>query len=755
MVNKKTSPVKNNIPFYVKHKYWVFAGIFLVLYYVLFAHNKVDLDDFTAKDLEIKTIDTKEDFEDIVVKNLYDKIVESCEKSNNNNYRYYGGVDIMPMEERRSNRVNFWASSMKAELKWSADMWSVGWFWIFWSSKSADYATSVAEVPATESIAQEATATAPSMDIDWGLQTINQKSDKLSFSQTNIQKLDVDEWDILKQTKDYIFYFSKNINRIYIIKSPLDWEVLNINKAEIVYEIPIPSNLTLNPELFINDNKLVYIASKTAYNNHNTIVWIYDISNLANKDVKLHKIFETKWEYFKSRLVNNKLYLISDYSISPFASKYCNILNNKDNSSSLGEFLSFFTGIKIKWFWLNKELFDELKTELESYSYKFNSDDLNANWNISELSKFKLFYTNKDLKESIENLNFNVVSTIDIENKEISDSQTLFFGNLKNGEIHMTLDNLYLVNSYYKPEKWKCDYIDICYKEFASNNFTSVSKISYSWSDLKYESTGIVPWKPLNQYSMDEDEWYFRIFTSAWFGERDASLYVFDKKLKIIGQIENIKPWEEFKSARFIGDKAFLVTFRQIDPLFVIDLHIPSEPKIIWELEIPWYSTYLHPYGKVWNKDYLIWLWKQNNNVKVDLYEINYDIKNIWGNVQLTQKQSYTYDWSRSETPAETNPRTFVWDDTLKTLYLPIEINYNRCYWYECNETSFYWLKSLKIDIEKWISEVDSYWVKWNYINDSRVGYYKTKDDKALFFVNANMIFYFKKFVGEVSLKFN
>lgn len=755
MVNKKTSPVKNNIPFYVKHKYWVFAGIFLVLYYVFFAHNKVDLDDFTAKDLEIKTIDTKEDFEDIVVKNLYDKIVESCEKSNNNNYRYYGGVDIMPMEERWSNRVNFWASSMKAELKWSADMWSVGWFWIFWSSKSADYATSVAEVPATESIAQEATATAPSMDIDWGLQTINQKSDKLSFSQTNIQKLDVDEWDILKQTKDYIFYFSKNINRIYIIKSPLDWEVLNINKAEIVYEIPIPSNLTLNPELFINDNKLVYIASKTAYNNHNTIVWIYDISNLANKDVKLHKIFETKWEYFKSRLVNNKLYLISDYSISPFASKYCNILNNKDNSSSLGEFLSFFTGIKIKWFWLNKELFDELKTELESYSYKFNSDDLNANWNISELSKFKLFYTNKDLKESIENLNFNVVSTIDIENKEISDSQTLFFGNLKNGEIHMTLDNLYLVNSYYKPEKWKCDYIDICYKEFASNNFTSVSKISYSWSDLKYESTGIVPWKPLNQYSMDEDEWYFRIFTSAWFGERDASLYVFDKKLKIIGQIENIKPWEEFKSARFIGDKAFLVTFRQIDPLFVIDLHIPSEPKIIWELEIPWYSTYLHPYGKVWNKDYLIWLWKQNNNVKVDLYEINYDIKNIWGNVQLTQKQSYTYDWSRSETPAETNPRTFVWDDTLKTLYLPIEINYNRCYWYECNETSFYWLKSLKIDIEKWISEVDSYWVKWNYINDSRVGYYKTKDDKALFFVNANMIFYFKKFVGEVSLKFN
>jgi len=766
MVNKKTMVSDFEIPFYVKYKYWVFAGIFLVLYYVLFVHNKVDLS-FTAKDFEIKTIDNREDFENIIVDNIYDKIVESCEPKKNYNYRYYDDKEFIPMRWWKSTW--FWWNRIEP-----ADMW----WWMFdgmvGSTILGSSDTGFQEVPVTES------AVPDSISFDWTqTQKVSPNWKSTTYSKTNIQKQDVDEWDILKQTKDYVFYFSKNKSKIYIIKSPLDWEKIDLNKVEIVFTINIPTNLTLNPELFVNDNRLVYLASKTSYNNHNTIVWIYDISNLANKDVKLYKMFETKWEYFKSRLVNNKLYLISDYSMQASKSRYCNILNDKNNSTSVVDFISFFTGIKLKWFWLNKELYDELKNELESYSYKFNSDDLNSNWNSSELTKFKLFYTNKDLKESIENLNFNIVSVIDTEKKESDDSQTLLFWNLKNGEIHMTLDNLYLVNSYYQPEKWKCDYIDICYKEFSSNNFTSVSKISYSWSDLKFESTWIIPGKPLNQYSMDEDEWYFRIFTSAWFWNRDASLYVFDNKLKTIWQIENIKPGEEFKSARFIGDKAFLVTFRQIDPLFVIDLHIPSEPKVIWELEIPGYSSYLHPYWKVGNKDYLIWIWKENDNVKVDLYEINYDIKTLWNQIELKQKYSYKFQWSLSQSPAENNPRAFVWDDIDKILYLPIQINWNshveECNWNEqwCYfsnydrftntevyyrnviSNNFYWLKSLKIDIEKWITEVDSYWIKWSYINDSRVWYYKSKDDKALFFVDTNFIYYFKKFVRDVELNFN
>ncbi|MDD3302770.1 MAG: beta-propeller domain-containing protein [Candidatus Gracilibacteria bacterium] len=725
MVTKKISEKKNILPFYLKHKYWIFAGIFLVLYYLFFVNGKVSLDDFTAKDLEIKSIQTKQDFEDIIIKNIYDKVVDSCkQEDNHNNYDYDDGISL---GASMSNGMTFGSSDLKGSIGVES------------TSLSLDMAI-------------------PSMDFDGTIsQEVVKKAESVSFSETNIQKLDVDEGDILKQTKDYIFYFSKKKSKIYILKSPLNNEKIDLRNTELVFMINIPSNLTTNPELFVGDNRLVYIASKTSYNNNNTIVGIYDTSDLANKDVKLYKVFETKGEYFKSRLVNNKLYLISDYSISPFATRYCNTLKNNNNSSSFGDFISFFTGIKFKGYGLNRELYDELKSELESYSYKFNSNNLTENGNLSELTKFNLFYTNKDLKESIENLNFDVVSVVDIDRVDSDDSQTLFFGNLKDGEIHMTLDNLYLVNSYFKQEQWKCDYVDICYKEFASNNFISISKISYSGSDLTYNSTSVIPGKPLNQYSMDEDEGYFRIFTTSSFGNRNASLFVFDNKLKLIGQIENIKPGEEFKSARFIGDKAFLVTFRQIDPLFVIDLHVPSEPKIIGELQIPGYSTYLHPYGSVGNIDYLIGLGKQNSNVKVDLYEINYDKKGLGGQIELNQKYTYVFAGNSSETPAETNPRAFVWDSNDKILYLPIQINnYGTrvCVGNTCNNSDFYGLRSLSIDLDKGISLVDDYKVNGSYINDSRVGYYKSDDNKVLFFVNGDSINYFSDSQYGVNINF-
>ena len=61
--------------------------------------------------------------------------------------------------------------------------------------------------------------------------------------------------------------------------------------------------------------------------------------------------------------------------------------------------------------------------------------------------------------------------------------------------------------------------------------------------------------------------------------------------------MRSIAPGEDFKSSRFIGDKLYLVTFQQIDPLFVIDLEDAEDPEILGELKIPGYSTYLHPYA--------------------------------------------------------------------------------------------------------------------------------------------------------------
>ncbi len=738
---KKEKILKNK-----KIIYLIIWFILLVLYYSFFFQWKKDFN-FNAKDLEVKIIDNKTDFEDIIVKNIYNKIEESCTENTQifkkDTRRIF--VDNSRRENIRRWGISFWASKVSDNMKWSADTW----------------------------------LSIPSIDFDWQ-EAKEIITEKVNFSQTNIQKQEVDEGDILKQTKDYIFYFSKKTSKIYIIKSPLDTDKIDIGNTKIIFTIDIPSNLTLKPELFVNDNRLVYLASKESYNNHNTIVWIYDISHLENKEVKLFKIFETKWEYFKSRLIDNKLYLISNYSLSPFKNEFCNIIKN-EWKSDIRSFIKFFTWIKLNWFWINQELFQELKEELESYSYKLNSNNLAGDTKKEKLSDFKIFYTNKDLKEPIENLNFNIVSTIDIENKELKDTQALVFWNLEDWEIHMTLNNLYLVNSYFRPEKWKCDYIDICYKEFSSNNFTSISKISYDATDLNYEKTSIIPWRPINQYSMDEDEGYFRIFTANdSLRNRNVSLYIFNDKLRLIWNLDNIKPNEEFKSSRFIWDKVFLVTFRQRDPLFVIDLHIPSKPEIIWELHIPGFSSYLHPYWKIWNKDYLIWIWRERENVKVDLYEVNYDKKTLWNQIEVKQKYKYIFKGWISSTPAETNPRTFVWDNLEKILYLPIVIRWNRhlhivdCLKWEkwCIEQidsnwnkiytktvfenkDFFWIKALSIKLNNWIQEIESKEVRETDIINSRVWYYKNELNQSLFFVWEDFISFFWKDSKANTIDFN
>ena len=106
----------------------------------------------------------------------------------------------------------------------------------------------------------------------------------------------------------------------------------------------------------------------------------------------------------------------------------------------------------------------------------------------------------------------------------------------------------------------------------------------------------------MSQYSMDEDaSGNFRIVTqkyswSSGTNQNSTELSIISPSGKIIGKLSGIAPGENFQSARFISDRLYLVTFQQIDPLFVIDFSNAKSPKILGELKIPGYSTYLHPY---------------------------------------------------------------------------------------------------------------------------------------------------------------
>jgi uncharacterized secreted protein with C-terminal beta-propeller domain len=130
---------------------------------------------------------------------------------------------------------------------------------------------------------------------------------------------------------------------------------------------------------------------------------------------------------------------------------------------------------------------------------------------------------------------------------------------------------------------------------------TTIHKITIADGRIEYKSQGEVPGYVLNQFSMDEYQGYFRIATTTggfWDGVAQNRIYVLDEDLNIVGRLENLAPGEEIYSARFMGSRAYLVTFKKIDPLFVIDLSDPANPEVLGELEIPGYSDYLHPYDE-------------------------------------------------------------------------------------------------------------------------------------------------------------
>jgi len=135
---------------------------------------------------------------------------------------------------------------------------------------------------------------------------------------------------------------------------------------------------------------------------------------------------------------------------------------------------------------------------------------------------------------------------------------------------------------------------------------TVIHKIAINSGSLEYKTFGEVTGQVLNQFSMDEQNGFFRIATTknrTWSqftdsGQQDSynNLYVLDENLKPAGKLEGLAPGERIYSARFMQNRAYMVTFKQTDPLFVIDLADPNNPKVLGQLKIPGFSNYLHPY---------------------------------------------------------------------------------------------------------------------------------------------------------------
>ena len=178
-----------------------------------------------------------------------------------------------------------------------------------------------------------------------------------------------------------------------------------------------------------------------------------------------------------------------------------------------------------------------------------------------------------------------------------------------------------------------------------------------------FEAQGSVSGYVLNQFSMDEYNGFFRIATTrGWGSDAVNYLHVLDMSLDIVGTLSNIAPSERIYAARFMGDKCYLVTFRQIDPFYVIDLSNPNEPKILGYLKIPGFSGYLHPY----DENHVIGIGKDGNNVKLSLFNVT-DV-----NAPTETVPSYVVQAQWSDSTVLTDHKAFLFDKAKQLLALPI-----------------------------------------------------------------------------------
>ena len=370
--------------------------------------------------------------------------------------------------------------------------------------------------------------------------SITSSASSKDYSTTNIQVENVDEADITKTDGDYIYSISENNVIITNVQNP--------SEIKITSKIS-PSGIP--QDLILYNNKLVVISaeSSTNYYNNNTIVDIYNIDN-KELPVKLknYKLYES---YYTSRCINNRLYIISS-----------------------GE--------------LRKE-----GSDIVTY--------YNENNNVKNISLKDIHYL-KNVKSRVQTL----ISTMDLNNPVEDVSVKSYLIDISNAYI--TENNIYLLDQDYEYRysylpisslfTWKGIIGPFVYESntTTSNDLTHIYKFNINSDGLiKYDCKTKTEGKTINQFSLDEYNNNLRV---ALYDNNGSKVVVFNNKLEKIGETDYLAKGEKMYSSRFIGNKAYLVTYRTVDPLYVIDLSKPENPTILGELKIPGYSTYLHPYDE-------------------------------------------------------------------------------------------------------------------------------------------------------------
>ncbi len=374
------------------------------------------------------------------------------------------------------------------------------------------------------------------------------KSEKSSdsaseHSNTNNQVEGVEEADIVVTNGKYIALKS-SYNTLILVET-------DKGKQKIIFENPINDGIN---EMYITNNRLVVISDKYPktiengwFSNQNTNIKVYDLSILQNQKIPV-PIIDKDYEgsYKTSRLIGNYLYMVNS-KVFPF----------------------YGDGIEIDGL-LPRQYDNISKVE-------------------SKKAVNQLYYLPGYISPSVTNL-------ISLNINDGSSNFDSYLGYCDG--VYASKDNIYLTqHKYIYSIDREADLYLPHYKRK-----TNIYKFSIADGKITYQTEGDVDGTALNQFSMDEYKGDFRIATSTgnmWDGNNKSKnhLFILNKELKVISSVKDLAEGETIYSVRFNGDRVYMVTFKRVDPLFVIDASDRLNPKAVGKLKIPGFSTYMHLLG--------------------------------------------------------------------------------------------------------------------------------------------------------------
>lgn len=197
-----------------------------------------------------------------------------------------------------------------------------------------------------------------------------------------------------------------------------------------------------------------------------------------------------------------------------------------------------------------------------------------------EAQPLKLSYKDIYCMPNVDSAGFVVVSAINIADAESKTKTKAIIGGNEN--IYCSENNLYLLNDKY----------DYSYKNNESSVSTNIIRVRLNGLKLDFDGKASVRGYIENQYSLDEKDGYLRIATSDYHAN---NLYILNDKMKQTGAVESYAQGETIQAVRYIGDYAYVITYEQTDPLFIIDLSSPEKPEITGSVKITGFSDNLIP----------------------------------------------------------------------------------------------------------------------------------------------------------------